>query len=434
MIDGTAPDVKPPGPLTVRTEVIDDPRPLLTILPSADDRSIFVREGEGVVAAGTVHRFPVGTGAGRLADLERAIATLAASATIDDPVGLPGTGLLTLASLTFDPAEEGSVAVVPRTVVGRSGDVTWRTTISDPAASAPEAVDDAVAAGPPGVPDRPRYAGSSLADEGWLEAVAQALAAIEAGAYEKVVLARDLRLWSRTPFDVAGILEALADRFPSCFTFAVDGLVGASPERLIERRGSSVRSRVLAGTARRGEDATEDARLAAELLTSEKDLREHALAVRSAVGPLAPVCATLDVPDAPSLVVLDNVQHLGTELVGTLAGPTHVLELLDRLHPTAAVGGTPREAALAAIGTLEGMSRGRYAGPVGWCTPDGDGEFAIALRCAEISGGRARLLAGAGIVAGSLPEVELLETWGKLRAMTGVLGFTPATPDGRERA
>lgn len=208
MIDGTAPDVKPPGPLTVRTEVIDDPRPLLTILPSADDRSVFVREGEGVVAAGTVHRFPVGTGAGRLADLERAIATLAASATIDDPVGLPGTGLLTLASLTFDPAEEGSVAVVPRTVVGRSGDVTWRTTISDPAASAPEAVDDAVAAGPPGVPDRPRYAGSSLADEGWLEAVAQALAAIEAGAYEKVVLARDLRLWSRTPFDVAGILEA----------------------------------------------------------------------------------------------------------------------------------------------------------------------------------------------------------------------------------
>jgi len=133
------------------------------------------------------------------------------------------------------------------------------------------------------------------------------------------------------------------------------------------------------------------------------------------------VCEQLDVPDAPSLLRLDNVQHLGSDLVGHLSRPVHVLELLAGLHPTAAVGGTPRATAVDLIRELEGMDRGRYAGPVGWCTPDGDGEFAIALRCGELRGSRARLFAGAGIVAGSLPESELTETWLKLRAMSDVL-------------
>ena len=118
---------------------------------------------------------------------------------------------------------------------------------------------------------------------------------------------------------------------------------------------------------------------------------------------------------------LDNVAHLASEVTGTLAGPTGVLDLVDRLHPTAAVGGTPRDQALTLIRELEGMDRGRYAGPVGWVAADGDGEFGIALRCAELSGARARLFAGAGVVAGSLPEDELEETRVKLRAMQGAL-------------
>jgi menaquinone-specific isochorismate synthase len=264
-------------------------------------------------------------------------------------------------------------------------------------------------------------------DDVWLEAVARALDEMASGRYEKVVLARDLQLWSRAPFDTTRVLDRLAQRFPSCTTFLVDHLIGASPERLLRRSGDRVSSRVLAGTAGRGTDAAEDALLGSALLASAKDLHEHDLAVRSAVGALSSLCPVLHMPAGPSLVRLDNVQHLGSDLEGTLdpsldvTTDTHVLELIARLHPTAAVGGAPRSAALEAIGRLEGMSRGRYAGPVGWFTPGGDGEFAIALRCAEIRGERARLFAGAGIVAGSLPEAELTETWLKLRAMTGVL-------------
>jgi menaquinone-specific isochorismate synthase len=272
--------------------------------------------------------------------------------------------------------------------------------------------------------DRPRHAGSTLRDDAWLDAVAQVLENIEAGRYAKVVLARDLHLWSRAPFDVTGVLHALADRFPSCATFFIDHLVGASPERLVRLVGRDVSSRVLAGTVGRGGDVEEDAQLGAALLASRKDRHEHDLALRSATEALARCCEELDVPEEPSLMVLDNVQHLGTDLTGVLAesgGQVDVLDLVERLHPTAAVCGTPREAALQAIRELEGMPRGRYAGPVGWFTPDGDGEFAIALRCAEVHGERARLFAGAGVVAGSLPEAELTETWLKLQAMTGVL-------------
>ena len=247
------------------------------------------------------------------------------------------------------------------------------------------------------------------------------MAAIRSGRAEKAVLARDVQLWSRAPFPTDEVLAGLAQRFPSCFTFLVDGLVGASPELLLRRERDRIASRVLAGTAPRGADAAQDAQLGAELMASRKDRWEHDLAARSVTEVLGPVCTQLDAPDEPSLVRLDNVQHLGSDVTGTLTAPVHILDLLDALHPTAAVAGTPREAALELIREAEGMDRGRYAGPVGWCDADGDGEFAIALRCAEIDGTRARLFAGAGIVDGSLPEAELMETWLKLRAMTDVL-------------
>ena len=417
--------------LSATTVGIDDARPLLTFLPDLpdDERFGFVRERDGLVGWGVAGRIPVGTGPDRF---ERARAGLA---TIVDGMGDVASDVVAFASFAFDESE--SVVVVPRTLVRRQDGATRITRIGDGTA-APDTGDPAAVTGDAANsttrPDRPRYGGSTVRDEVWLEAVARAVDEIDAGRLEKAVLARDLHLWSRSPFDVPAVLTALNGRFPSCMTFLVDHLLGASPELLLARSGRRIASRVLAGTAPRGTDPDEDAALGGALLASVKDRHEHDLALASAVAALTPHCTQLDAATAPSLVRLDNVQHLGTELVGTLEGPTHVLELVDLLHPTAAVGGTPREAALAAIGALEGMSRGRYAGPVGWCTPDGDGEFAIALRCAEISGGRARLFAGAGIVAGSLPEVELLETWGKLRAMTGVLGFTPSTPDGRERA
>ena len=420
--------------LEVRTEQLDEDTPLLALLGGLPDtaRTAFVREGEGIVAAGTAVDIPVPSGPQRLRSARQALDRVVDDAHVEDPLGLPGSGLIAVGSFTFDPrprdrggSEVASVLRVPRHVIGRRDGVTWRTTIARVDGSEEESDDHSrgpdQAVGPVATSDRPRYAGSTLDDADWLEAVARALARIDAGDIEKVVLARDVHLWSRTPFVLPDVLEALAGRFPSCFTFLVDGLVGASPELLLRRRADAVTSRVLAGTARRGAGPEEDERLGSLLLASDKDRREHDIAARSVIDTLAGFCADVVAPDGPSLVRLDNVQHLGSDVTGTLAAPHHVLDILDALHPTAAVCGTPREAALGAIGELERMDRGRYAGPVGWCDASGDGEFAIALRCAEIRGDRARLLAGAGIVGGSLPEEELVETWLKLRAMTDVL-------------
>ncbi len=418
--------------IQVRTEVLPENRPLLDLLPEApdDERLVFTSGDDGLVGWGVTAQIAVGTGPGRFSRARDALHDLA---------GESGDPLVAFASFTFDADEDASVMVVPQIVVRRQKGMTSRMTFHleggadrhvNPDADTSGALTTARAAAEEaesvvGV-DRPRYAGSTLRDDAWLEAVATALEAIERDEYEKVVLARDLHLWSRAPFDVARVLHDLAERFPSCTTFLVDHLLGASPEQLVRRSGRAVTSQVLAGTAPRGADASEDDALGSALLGAAKDRREHDLALRSAVEVLDGLCDTLSVPEAPSLVRLDNVQHLGSALSGTLSAQggavPHVLDLLGRLHPTAAVGGVPRTAALRAIGELEGMSRGRYAGPVGWCTSDGDGEFAIALRCAEIRGERARLFAGAGIVAGSLPEAELTETWLKLRAMTGVLG------------
>ena len=409
--------------LPIRSDTIAEQRPLLDLLAEVDgeERFAFVEDGEGIVGWGVAARIAVGTGTDRFLRARDELARLAGAST--EPVAF--------ASFTFDPDDDASVMVVPRVVVSRRDGMTRRITVGDAGSSDCDTMTrrhaDGLTEGGPVLRDRPRYAGSTVRDDRWLETVARALEEIAAGEYEKVVLARDLLLWSREPFAVDRLLHDLADRFPSCATFLVDRLLGASPERLLRRVGSQVSSRVLAGTARRDTDPAEDAALGAALLASEKDRHEHDLAVCSVVEALGPVCAELTEPEGPRLVQLDNVQHLGSDLAGRLdagsdlATDGHVLALLARLHPTAAVGGAPRDRAVTAIRALEGMPRGRYAGPVGWCTPDGDGEFAIALRCAEVDGTRARLFAGAGIVAGSLPEAELTETWLKLQAMTGVL-------------
>ena len=220
------------------------------------------------------------------------------------------------------------------------------------------------------------------------------------------------------------LLERLTETYPECWTFSVDGLVGATPEMLVRRTGDEVTSRVLAGTIRRSQDSGKDARLAEMLLASDKDHEEHGYAVRSVAAALAAHCTDLEVPARPRLLRLANVQHLATDVTGQLVDGAPVLALAASLHPTAAVCGTPTERAFAVIRELEGMQRGRYAGPVGWMDGRGDGEFGIALRCAQIDGNdarRLRLFAGCGLVAGSEPEVELAESESKLDAMRGAL-------------
>jgi menaquinone-specific isochorismate synthase len=408
--------------LRVVTRPLDDGRPLLD-LPPDGDAVAWVSRGEGLVGWGEALVLRPGAGEDRMLRADEQLRAL--DAEVDDPVGMPGSGLVAFGSFSFSPDSHASVLRVPRRVVGRREGRTFLTRIEvgdedaevpGPSASAPV----------PPARDRPRYAGSSKPDVHWLEAVAEAVGRIRAGELEKVVLARDHAVWAREPFDALDLARRLADRFPSCHAFVVDGLVGATPELLLARRGEEVVSRVLAGTTGRSGDEVRDAELGARLLDSAKDRHEHELAADSVEEVLRPACRDLTVDPGPRLLRLDNVQHLATTFHGRLREPVSSLALASALHPTAAVGGTPRAEALALIGELEGMDRGRYAAPVGWTDASGDGEWGIALRCAELAGARARLFAGVGVVDASLPEDELEETRLKLMAMQAALGEDPA--------
>jgi menaquinone-specific isochorismate synthase len=201
-----------------------------------------------------------------------------------------------------------------------------------------------------------------------------------------------------------------------CWTFHVDGLFGATPEMLVRRERGLVTSRVLAGTIRRTGDDERDLALAATLARSSKDLEEHEYAVRSVADSLEPHCSSMNVPESPFVLHLPNVMHLATDVAGVVHDATTVssLQLAASLHPSAAVGGTPTSEAVALISEIEGMDRGRYAGPVGWMDTTGDGEWGIALRSGELAGSSVRLFAGCGIVADSDPEAELAESQAKL--------------------
>lgn len=365
---------------------------------------------------GEAWRFDPGVGSGRFDAAWRAWAGWVARAEVDDRVGREGSGPVGFASFTFDPRCRGSVVSVPRIVVGRRGDRAWITSVgdADPAALASRSRNDESV-------DRPRYLGSTSPDWQWMEAVAKALSLIGAGELQKVVLARDVEVWSKKRFDGALLLDRLHRAFPECFTFLVEGLVGSSPELLLRQRGDVIESVALAGTAPRHHRPERDRDLARGLLASEKNRHEHELTVGSVEQALAPVCSRLTRDAEPTLRELENLRHLATSFRGSLTRSTSCFEVLHRLHPTAAVGGVPSRPAMDAIRRLEGMDRARYAGPVGWFGRAGGGEWAIALRCAQLKETTARLFAGAGIVTGSLPEDELSETRLKLRAMTRAL-------------
>ncbi len=255
----------------------------------------------------------------------------------------------------------------------------------------------------------------------WDAIVAAALAAIDRGGLEKVVLAREVVVEADTPFEVPTILDRLAATQPGCFVYADAGFVGASPELLVRRRGLSVTCRPMAGTIARHEDPDDDEAAIARLCSSRKDDVEHRLVVDAVRAVLSTRCDSLTVGE-PEPRRFTTVTHLTTTIEAALRDPqTSALDLARELHPTPAVGGSPRAAALATIARLETFDRGNYGGPVGWLDANGDGEFAVALRCAQISGGRARLLAGAGIVEGSDPDAEWTETQAKLEPMLRAL-------------
>jgi menaquinone-specific isochorismate synthase len=410
------------GRLLVRTVAITDPGDLLARIPQPD-LVAWVHHGAGLAGWGEAIRVTLPAGDDRFTAAEKWLRSVFDSLDVDDRVRVRGSGPVAFGTFTFDASSDGSVLIVPRTVLGRDGrGRAWLTTVTErgevPATWPPPASSG------PAAPTGIRWRDGSLPGPCWEQAVAKAVATIKAGGLRKVVLARDVFATADEPIDARVLLQRLAARYPDCFAFACDGMLGATPELLVRRAGHQVSALVLGGTLPRGANPAEDKALGEELLASAKNNEEHAYAVESIRDALGLLCETLEVEARPSLLKFPNLQHLGTQVRGTLADGQALrsaLALAAAVHPPAAVCGTPTGIALDLIRELEHMDRERYAGPVGWVDANGNGEWGIALRCGQLSGRSARLFAGCGIVAGSEPAAELAENLVKLQPMRGAL-------------
>lgn len=377
----------------------------------------------------------VGWGTATLVRADQAAATLAALPA-EDPVRRLGSGPVALGALPFTGAGRG-LLVIPRFTMGITRDEDgvphrWVTAVGPAGSPLPgtdELLESVLWQYDTGLdaPMDPAVARVSTAMDstGYARIVADAVTAMRAqgATLRKVVLGRPLAVDLTGPLHLASVLRRLRAAEPNCTVFSMpvpDGVFfGASPELLVARHGAQVTCYPLAGTVPRGDTARSDADAQRDLARSAKSREEHRLVVDAVTAQLGPFCSSLAVPEAPSLVAFRSVAHLGTRIEGTLAGGDSVMALLAELHPTPAVGGTPRAEALARIAASEAGDRGYWAGPVGWVGAAGDGEWMIGLRSAQLSGSadRLSLRAGAGIVAGSDPEAEAAETNVKLKTV-----------------
>jgi menaquinone-specific isochorismate synthase len=393
--------------LVARTERLDDDVDLLAV--AGRSGVLWERGRVGLAGRGVALRIPYNA-----AD-PRAAADALAGIEVDDAVGVPGTGPVAFAALPFAPGAPAHLAV-PELVVGRADDGTrWMTRIGD--ASLPLLASDPAQPAPCSFSVEP-----SRSPEWWCDLVAHATKAISSGDMVKVVLARELLVTADERIDPIAVVARLRAAYPGCMIFTIDGLVGASPELLVSRQGDVVRAHPMAGTAPRGGDPASDQRLAASLLASTKDREEHQITIDMVHDTLLPWCSYLDYEAEPSIVAVANVQHLATLVEGRLSQPApSVLELVAALHPTPAVGGWPREPALAFIAEHEQLDRRRYAGAAGWVDARGNGSFTVGVRTAELEGNVARVYAGVGVVADSDPRVELAESQAKAQALLGAI-------------
>ncbi len=441
----------------------------LADLLATGSEAAWIRAGEGMVGLGTAARFTV-SGPGRFAAARRwwMAATAAEAAEFEGAhrsaipdAGLPRRSPLAFAAFGFaDDSPVDSVVLVPEFVLGSARGhswLTWQVDLDAPehAARAAEGwrpgrdgaeqrLAEVLAAGAAGVEGDAAGPGGlvlrdgALTQDGYREAVARGVRQIRGGHLSKLVLARDAVVHSERPVDVPAVLRRLSVDYRDCWTYAVDGLIGSTPEMLVKVDGATATARVLAGTLDRdgapvGADG--DAYAHRQLAEDPKQRHEHRLAVDSLTERLEPFTTELDAADEPFVLELPNVWHLATDVTAHLVGAETVrrtgpgaLALTEVLHPTAAVCGTPREDAAALIRRLEaqehGMDRGLYAGPVGWLDGNGNGEFGIALRGAVVEDPHTvRLYAGCGILAASDPETELAETHAKMRPMLQALGL-----------
>ena len=395
---------------------------LMASLPP--EATVFTRGGEGMVGFG-VAAVLTASGPNRMSELADQWRQLCQQTTQIDPTPGSGRGLVAFGSVAFAAdSTQPSILVVPKVTLGVRDGRAWLTSVA-PSGEAPAT----------GLSEQwrtPNLSSTSDASPGplrsgrvssaeFVAAVEQAVAEIRSGDLGKVVLARDLMAELPAGFDLRPVLQQLATKYPSCWTYQVGGQFGASPELLVRVSHSQVSARVLAGTAGRGTDPGVDRAIAAALASSHKNTQEHRFAVASLVNALTPFCREISADSEPFSLALPNVWHLASDVTGALREQASVLDLAQALHPTAAVAGTPTEAALQAIARLEPFDRGGYAGPVGWIDSHGDGEWAIALRGGRVEGGLLRAFAGCGIVAESDPAAELAETELKFQPIRSAL-------------
>ncbi len=406
-------------PLRARTVELDV-RPNLLAHVSGDGTT-WLRHGDGMVGWGEVARFR-----GEIAAAEAWWSTLAEGIDAETELeGHPGSGPVAFGSFVFDPRNtaQESVLIVPRIVLGHRAGRSWMTQVAAVDQPWPELPEPGAA---PLAPRGARVDAISLDRGSWSNIVADAVSRIRAGEVEKVVLARSEEIHAEDQLDPRYLVSALSSTYASCWTFHVAGMVGASPEMLVRCERGLATSRVLAGTIRAEGDEQADLKLAQVLSGSSKNLIEHELAVASVAEALAPFCSGMNVPVAPYVLELPNVLHLASDVTAVARPGVTALRLAAELHPSAAVCGTPTEAARSMIAALEGMDRGRYSGPVGWVDAAGDGEFAIALRSGWLHPNdprRISIYAGCGIVAESEPAEEYAETVAKLLPMRQALGL-----------
>ncbi|WP_284980222.1 isochorismate synthase [Arthrobacter sp. fls2-241-R2A-200] len=416
-----------------------------------DDVLCWSRRENGLVGFGELARFTA-SGPDRFLEADIWWRHLVIEADVTDAVELPGTGPVAFGSFAFSKTSAfESGLVLPEIVVGIRDGKSWLTQLTLDDVELTEAGALAALAGwlrthqdddddaspfvdlsPVTADGTATLASGSLSEADWKQAVADGVAQIRTGKLEKLVLARDVVATLPHGVKAAKVLQQLASRYRECWTYGVDGLVGATPEMLIQVEGRTAQARVLAGTLDRrdaeGIDGSPMEYAERVLAGSEKQRHEHEIAIQSLTTQLAPFSEAMNAHSEPFILELPNVWHLASDVKAELADVEgHVptcLALINALHPTAAVCGTPTLVAGELIRELEHMDRGPYAGPVGWLDAAGNGEWGIALRGAIIeSPTSVRLYAGCGIVEGSVPEAELAETWAKFRPMLESLGI-----------
>lgn len=385
------------------------------------DGFLFVRDGVGVAGRGEVARLNEDTVSEFLASIRQSELACAPLA--------PCVGPVAFGVVPFLPSSKAEF-VVPQLCVSKAVDGSATVTVI--ADTEDQLTDDAIASAlrsavvlSPPAPTTNRFAVEPRMEvDAYLTAVTAARDAVRRGDISKAVIARDIQVTAADPIDVHAVLLRLRASFGSSYRYCIDGLVGASPELLLSVEGRIVRSHPLAGTAPRTGDPVTDQRLAAELIASTKNQIEHRVVIDMVHDTLLPHCSYLDWEPEPSIVTVANVQHLGTAVEGALSEPVPpVLELVRELCPTPALGGHPSSEAIEFIIRNEPMKRGPYGGAVGWLDSQGNGTFAVTIRCAQFSDDRrhARLFAGGGIVAESDPLAELAETQAKFQAMLSAI-------------